>query len=73
MKYYEVKASKDNHNVYFNGIRQLTLIGSELFTERELKMYHIPFDCVNPVQVKKTNTYISFGGRFEKNGLQGEE
>jgi hypothetical protein len=73
MKYFEVKASKDNHNVYFNGIRQLTLIGSELFTEREMKMYHIPFDCVNPVQVKKTNTYISFGGRFEMNGLQGEE
>ena len=72
MKYYEVKATKDNHNVYFNGIRQLTLIGSELFTENEMKMYHIPFDCVNPIQVRKTNTFISFGARFENNGM-GEE
>ena len=72
MRYFMVKASKDNFNVYHQGRHQITLIGSELFTEGEMKMYHIPFDCVNPVQVKKTNTFISFGARFENNGMEEE-
>lgn len=72
MRYFMVKASKDNFNVYHQGRHQITLCGSELLTEKELNMYHVPDECVIPVKINKTNTFISFGTRFEKNGMEEE-
>lgn len=59
MKYYRAKIGFDNG-------REL-LVKNELITEKEKEKYYKNFkdDLFEIVEVKKNNTYIFFGARFE--------
>ena len=62
MKYYRVK--KSCHDIKVKGIN---LVQNELLTIHEKKTHQVPDECVDEVEVKKTDTYFFFGARFSKN------
>lgn len=62
MKYYRVKKSCQDIKV-----KDIYLVRNELFTEREKNLHQVPDECVDAVEVKKTNTYFCFGARFSNN------
>lgn len=73
MKYFKVKPEYDGKNTYkFDEKRKCcvptgwTLIANELLTAKEAEKMNVLENCVIPVMVKKTETYIFFGARFEK-------
>lgn len=76
MRYYKVKASKDQKPIYSKqGKYKGFLIGNELYTGNELmklvKDTGIDFnkfiaDCFYPVEISKKSVYWFFGARFEK-------
>lgn len=41
------------------------LIKGELYTRAEAKVYSIPRNCYDIVEVKKADTYWCFGARFK--------
>lgn len=61
MKYYKVKPEADNK---YNKDRTYFFVGGELLTEKEKEKYCCPDAFVDPVNVKKTETYWFFGARF---------
>ena len=67
--YYQVKAECDNLPRKDGSI----LVKNELYTERELKRYEIPAQCVVKVSVKKSEIYWLFGARFGSDGYNGKE
>lgn len=72
MTYYRVPAILDQRKCYKparagNGARipnGWILIGGELLTEAECKRRNAPLRLLEPVQIKKTQTYFFFGARF---------
>lgn len=58
MLYYRVKNIYDNE--YCNG---RCLIGGELYTEKEVERYKIAEKYIEAVNIKKNDTYYSFGSR----------
>ena len=60
MLYYRGKPEKDQSARSDGSI----LVGRELYTTREKEKYKIPLPCVDPVHVKKTETFWFFGARF---------
>lgn len=68
MLYYKVPANMDNVQIYQNGLYKGFLIGNELLTAADCKRLAISCkmqEKLQPVQIKKTNTYWFFGTRFE--------
>lgn len=70
MKYYRVKLEKDGTDVLKKDKRgfytiSTQVVGTELFTEKELKKYCIPHSFVVPVEISKTHVHWFFGSRFE--------
>lgn len=70
VKYYKVKPAHDNKTRYkWNRQKQAEpagiLVGSELYTPSEVKRLAIPPTWFDLVEIKKTETYICFGARFE--------
>lgn len=66
MLFYRVRPECDNKYIANESKhRFFALIGGELYTEREKERYGIPNWCVEPVEIKRTRTYWSFGARFE--------
>lgn len=61
MKYYKVKPEADNK---YNKDRTHFFVGGELLTEKEKEKYCCPDAFVDPVEIKKTETYWFFGARF---------
>jgi len=59
MKYFRVKKEYDNK---FIGSR--ALVQNELYTEKEVERRNIPRSYLDEVEVKRTETYWSFGARF---------
>lgn len=61
MKYYRATKDAYDHKSEFN------LVRNELLTEREKTLFcpSLKDDLFETVQVKKSNTYIFFGCRFE--------
>ena len=70
MKYYKVKPEYDNKTRYkWNSRRQGApagiLVGNELYTPAEFKRLANCPAWFEEVEIKKTETYICFGARFE--------
>ena len=70
MKYYRVKPEHDNKKRYkWNNHMQAVpagiLVENELYTATECKKLAIPPTWFEEVEIKKTETYICFGARFE--------
>ena len=61
MLYYKVKPEADNK---YNRDRSYFFVGGELLTKREKEKYCCPDAFVDPVEIKKTETYWFFGARF---------
>ena len=72
MLYYRVPACLDQAPLYKktrDGSRQRNgffLIGGELLTASEANKINAPLDKLEPIQLKKTAVYSSFGARFIK-------
>lgn len=71
MLYYRVPANMDNKPLYKRntspGPRCLNgwfLIGGELLTPAECRNRNAPVERLEPVNVKRTETYFCFGARF---------
>lgn len=60
MKYYKIKPEHDNKRRYDGSI----LIGNELYTEKEMIKYKIPFNFADIVNVSKEEKYFFFGARM---------
>lgn len=74
MKYYKVTLDGADQDVYYHGKYKGTLIYRELITEGEVhkrygKDIKLPATWVKVVEVKKGDTYWSFGARFEVSKL----
>lgn len=76
MTYYQVKPEYDGKTLYKkcgdrgyrNGYRipnGYNLIANELLTGKEVEKLNVPQMCVDPVNIKKTETYFCFGARFQ--------
>ncbi len=59
-KYYKVKLEHDNKRRPDGSI----LVGNELYTEKEMLRYKIPFSWVDPVSVTSSEKYFFFGARL---------
>lgn len=77
MTYYKVKPIYDNKvlsrikNSNGKRIYYGILIGSELFTRREINIMYkkgveLQDDYFEKIEINKTDTYIMFGARFQK-------
>ena len=73
MKYYKVKPQYDQHPLYKWGNgrnagklnKYSFMVSNELFTEAErAKIANCDY-FFEPVEIKKTNTHLFFGARFE--------
>lgn len=62
MMYYKIKPEHDNKRRRDGSI----LIANELYTQSEMERYNIPISWVDVMEISKSNIYISFGARFEK-------
>ena len=62
MLYYKVKPEADNK--YNKDRTHFFFVGGELLTEKEKAKYCCPDAFVDPVEIKKTETYWFFGARF---------
>ena len=70
MKYYRVKLEKDGTDIWTkdrNGHYTINtqLVGTELFTEQEMKFYEIPFSWTDQVEINRNDTHFFFGSRFQ--------
>ena len=69
MLYYRVPAALDQMPLYKSGrgpkrLNGWFLIGGELLTPAEALKRNAPTERLEPVCIKKTNTYSAFGARF---------
>lgn len=62
MIFYKVKAEYDNRKRRDGSI----FVAHELFTQKEKEKLRVPDEAVEPIPVKKNNTYWFFGARFER-------
>ena len=60
MKYYKVRPEYDNKRRNDNNI----YIANELYTEKEVKNYHINKNYCDIINVSKNETYFFSGARF---------
>ena len=76
MTYYQVKPEFDGKTLYkkqgqkgYSSVYKVpngyNLIANELLTGKEVEKLNVPQMCVDPVNVKKTETYFYFGARFQ--------
>ena len=69
MKYYKAKKFYDKHRYndrkVLNDCKLTTLIEDELFTACEVKKFKIPFEALQEVEVKRSDTHHCFGARFK--------
>lgn len=59
-KYYKIKPQYDQRRRCDGSI----LIGNELYTEKEMMKYKIPFTCADLVRVPASGIYTFFGARL---------
>lgn len=60
MIFYKVKAEYDNRKRCDGSI----LVANELYTQKEKEKLRVPDEAVEPISIKKNNTYWFFGARF---------
>lgn len=73
MNYYHVPAKLQDKPCYKpNKAHRIPngyyLIANELLTAAECKAINAPIDLLEPVTIKKTDTYKMFGARFKREG-----
>lgn len=65
MKYYRIQEKYDNYNIIYHGKITVTVIGKELYTEKEMLKYHIPFKITDEIILSSHKIYWFFGCRWE--------
>ena len=60
MLYYKVKPSADQIKREPGTI----YIADELYTQKEIERYNLQLKYLDPVEIKRTETFWSFGARF---------
>ena len=60
MTYYKVKAKYDQKARKDGSF----FVENELYTKTEMKKYSIPMEYVEPVELKRNDTFFFFGARF---------